>query len=105
MRISTGTTTNANTASAVPLRKRSRFVAAGLRRIGAAKDMKTKTTAPPDTLTNTPPQIQRLKVACRRGSTGASAETRPSAESNGGGVVLADAKAMHMSLAGDRATA
>ena len=63
-------------------RQRSRSVAAGLSRIGAAKDWKTKTIAPPDTLTNTAPQIQRLKVACRRGSTGASAETLPSAESN-----------------------
>src|SRR5271163_2143957 len=100
MRISTGTTTNANTASAGPPRKRSRSVAAGLSRIGAAKDRKTKTIAPPGTLTNTAPQIQRLKVAYRRGSTGASARARPSAESNRGGVVPADAKGMHLSLAG-----
>jgi hypothetical protein len=58
--------------------------------------------APPDTLTSTAPQIQRLKVVYRRGSTGASAETRPSEESHRGGVVPADAKAMQMSLAGDR---
>ena len=91
----------ANTAGAVPPRHRSRSVAAGLSRIGAAKDRKTKTIAPPDTLTNPAPQIQRLKVAYRRGSTGASAETLPSAESNRGGVVLADAKGMHLRLAAD----
>src|SRR5271166_1863132 len=103
--MSTGTTTNANAANAVPLRKRSRSIAAGLSSIGAAKYRKTKTIAPPGTLTNTAPQTQRLKVAYRRGSTGASAQARPSAESNRGGVVPADAKGMHLSLAGDRATA
>jgi hypothetical protein len=56
-------------------------------------------------LTNTAPQIQRLKVAYRRGSTGASAVTRPSAESNRGGVVPADARGMHLSLDSDRAKA
>ena len=100
-RIRIGTTTIANTASAVPPRHRSRSVASGLSRIGAAKDRKTKTIAPPDTLTNTAPQIQRLKVAYRRGSTGASAETLLSAESNRGGVVLADAKGMDLRLAAD----
>ena len=73
--------------------------------MGAAKDMKTKTTAPPETLTNTAPQIQRLKVAYRRGSTGGSTETRLSAESNRGGVVPADANGMRLSLVGYRATA
>ncbi len=70
--------------------------------MGAAKYMKTKTSAPPETLTKTAPQIQRLKVTYRKGSTGGSAGTRLYAELIRGGVLPADAKDMPVSLAGGR---
>jgi hypothetical protein len=68
-------------------------VAAGLSRIGAANDRKTKTIAPPETLTNTAPQTHRLNVAYRSGSVSASRQARP-AELRRGGEVPVNANAM-----------